>query len=110
MTPVVNAVTGAVTAEIDGQTFTFQATLSRLAAFQAALGVPGLAMTEAMIAAVDPRALAAGLAHLLVSGPAGHFDDRPIVPHASALSAALMAALTAGLPEPSGKDDTAPKH
>lgn len=96
----VNAATGEVTLEIDGEVFRIRASMARLADLMGALAVPGLGMLQLFISQVDPRALYHGMRCLCTSGNEAKLRDMLLMPHVDAIKGALLAALIAGLPEP----------
>lgn len=102
-----NELTGEVTFDLAGQTFRVHATAARLAEFQAALGVTGLGAMHDMIAHMDLRALFHGLRTLNSSGNADRVNDLPILAHLPTAHAAIVAAMAAGLPDPSGNVEAA---
>lgn len=94
-----NEATGEVSVDIAGHTFTLKATFRNMAAFQAALAVPGMAMMQMLIEGVDPRAMHAGIQCLCTSGNADALDDILLTPHLATCKEAIMSAITAGLPD-----------
>lgn len=103
MTVEVNQATGEVTAPLAGETFKLHATLPRVAALQAALGVAGFGAMYQLIQDADGRAVYHGLRTLCSSGNAAKFDVMNIGAVVGDAVAMIVAALTAGMPEPKGK-------
>lgn len=100
----VNAATGEVTIDLDGETFRLRASMGRLADLMANLAVPGLGMLQMMIERLDPRALYHGMRCLCTSGNEAKLRDMLLMPHVEAIKGALLGALIAGLPELKEKD------
>lgn len=103
--PTVNELTGEVTAEIGGHTFTLLATMPNVAALQAALGIPGLRALNAMIGAADPRVAYHGLKSLCISGNASSVDGLLFGKCGMDAIEAVSEALIAGMPEPDDETD-----
>ena len=98
-----NPVTGEVTFELAGKTYTLHATMKRLAEYQARLAVPGMAVLSMLLGQLDARAIYWGLVTLCSNGDAKDFDGMLLAPHLKEASEAIGAALQAGLPEPAGE-------
>lgn len=96
----INQATGEVTAQIGGQTFRFHATMPKMAQYQAALGVDGIQAMFRLIQEGDARAIYQGLKCLCSSRNAQAFDGMVLSKVLPDASAAIVAALTASLPEP----------
>lgn len=96
---IVNALTGEVTLEIDGETFKLRASMGRLSDLMAVLDKPGLTMLQFMMIQMDPRALYHGMRCLCTSGNEAKLRDMLLLPHLEPITGALTAALAAGLPE-----------
>jgi len=94
-----NPVTGEVTFELAGKTYTLHATMKRVAELNARLQVPGLEMVAMMVKCRDARAIYWGLVCLCSSGNAVDFDNLLLTPHMGDAGLAISAALEAGLPE-----------
>lgn len=101
---ILNAATGEVTIELDGETFKLRASMGRLADFSASLAVPGLAMMQKRIEWLDPGTLYNGMRYLCTSGNEAKLRDMLLMPHLEAIKGALLGALVAGLPELPEKD------
>jgi hypothetical protein len=102
---IVDPLSGEVTVALAGTVYRFRATLPRLAAFQAALGVNGLGAVYALMKMQDARAIYHGLRCLCTSGNEGKLDEAPA---AAILKdnpvAVISAVLAAGLPPMEGGD------
>lgn len=97
----VNPARGDIAVTVAGESFVLRATLENAAALQAELNVIGLGAVVQMLAALDARAVIAGLKCLSVSGD---FDKiKSEISLAEALGGdvptKLIDALSAGLPE-----------
>lgn len=96
----INQATGEITADIGGQTFKFHATLPRMAEYQAALGVDGMQEMFRLIQIGDARAIYRGLKCLCSSRNGAAIDALVLSKVVTEASSAIVAALTASLPEP----------
>lgn len=99
----VNQATGEVTTVLAGETFTLHATLPRVAALQTALEVSGFGAMFELIQQADARAVYHGLRTLCSSGNAAKLDTMSVGAVIADGVALVLAALTAGMPEPDGK-------
>lgn len=95
-----NPVSGEVTFELAGKSYTLHATMKRVAELNARLAVPGLEMVAMMVKCLDARAIYWGLVCLCVTPNVGDFDKMLLTPHMKDAAAAISAALEAGLPDP----------
>lgn len=98
-----NDMTGEVTIDLAGKTFKLHATMPRLAEYQSRMGVVGLGALQRMIVSLDATAIYQGLRCLCTSGNEADLDTMLLTPHLEAANEAIIAALSAGLPEPSEK-------
>jgi len=96
----INKATGEVTATLGGKTFRFHATLPRMAQYQAALKVEGIQALTRLITIGDATAIYEGLKSLCSSGNSREFDGLVLSKVLTEATAAIVAALTASLPEP----------
>jgi hypothetical protein len=99
----VNKATGEVTSVLAGEKFTLHATLPRVAALQAALSVNGFGAMFQLIQDADVRAVYHGLRTLCASGNAAKLDAMSVGAVIGDGVALVLAALTAGMPEPDEK-------
>lgn len=105
MSHTVNDLTGAVTVTVAGETLTLRAHLVAMAAFQGEMSVVGIGVVEVMLEECDPRAILAGLRHLVVEGDRQKVIDTVTAKDFQALSMAILDALKVGLPKPDPKAD-----
>lgn len=104
----VNEATGEVTSSFSGEEFRFHATLPRVAEFQAAIGASGFAALFGLVQEGDVRAIYHGLRALCSSGNGKLFDTMLLGATLAEAGAVILAALSAGLPEPDpGKKEAA---
>lgn len=102
-----NPVTGEVTFELAGKTYTLHATMKRVAELNTRLAVPGLEMVAMMVKCRDARAIYWGLVCLCSAGSTADFDKLLLTPHMNDAALAISAALEAGLPDPIAPGETA---
>lgn len=103
----VNEATGEVTATLAGETFRFHATLPRVAALQAAIGEKSLSAILAGMNRQDARVIYEGLRCLCSSGNEKKLDDFAVARIIVDAGQAILAALTAGMPESDPKNGDA---
>lgn len=96
----VNKATGEVEAEIGGKPYRFHATLPRMAAFQAAMGVDGIAALLGLVQQSDSRAVYHGLRTLCSNGDPREFDRLVMSRVMTDACEAIVSAMVAALPEP----------
>ncbi|MCV6576267.1 MAG: hypothetical protein OIF58_11080 [Cohaesibacter sp.] len=98
MSYTVNEMTGEVEVTLGGVIFSLRATLPNVAAFMAELQITGLRSLQHLLSSSDPRATYLGLKCLCVSDNKSELDRLIFGRDGIDASAALQAAVTAGMP------------
>jgi hypothetical protein len=105
---IVNELTGEVTAEIGGKTFRLHATIERMAALEAELGVPNVAAIARALQDVKASAIRTTLRNFCTSGNSEAFSGMAFGRVALPAIEACMTAINAAMPEPDAKNVEAP--